>query len=155
MRNTRTPQDRDLDTRESQSRTQSFRPPALLPEPTPQPGYAFRYVRISTLGEADTNNMWQRQAEGWQPVKAEDHPEITCRNPGETNGRIEVGGLVLCKSTVEQADARRAYYEDQASAQLNAVDGQHQYMREQDSRMPLSADVKSTVTRGRGFGTGE
>ena len=155
MRNTRTQQDRDLETRESQSRTQSFRPPTLLPEPTPQEGYEFRYVRISTLGEPDTNNMWQRQAEGWEPEKPEDHPEITCRNPGETNSRIEVGGLVLCKSSVEKAEARRAYYEEQARSQVNAVDRQHQYMREQDSRMPLSAEVKSTTTRGRGFGTGE
>ncbi len=100
--------------------------------------------------------MWQRQAEGWEPVKPEDHPEITCRNPGGTNGRIEVGGLVLCKSTVEKADARRAYYDEQARSQVNAVDGQHQYMRSQeDARMPLEASVKSTVTRGRGFGTGE
>ena len=155
MRNSRTAQDRDLDTRESHSRAQTFKPPTLLPEPTPQAGYEFRYVRISTLGEADTNNMWQRQAEGWEPVKPEDHPEITCRNPAGSNGRIEVGGLVLCKSTTEAADARRAYYEDQARDQVRAVDGQHQYMREQDSRMPLEASVKSTVTRGRGFGNGE
>jgi hypothetical protein len=63
-------------------------------------------------------------------------------------GLIEIGGLVLCKSTTENAIARKAYYEGQTQAQTQAVD--QNFMRENDPRMPLFRESKSRVSFGSG-----
>ena len=64
------------------------------------------------------------------------------------SGLIEIGGLVLCKSTVENAVARKKYYEEQTQAQTQAVD--QNFMRENDPRMPLFKESKSRVSFGSG-----
>jgi hypothetical protein len=62
--------------REQEQRVVSWRPPELLPEPHPEEGYAFRWVRISTFGHDDVSNISARLREGYEPVKASDHPEV-------------------------------------------------------------------------------
>jgi hypothetical protein len=89
--------------------------------------------------------------EGWEPVKAADHPELMLVGNAKT-GNVEVGGLMLCKMSVEQARARDAFYNQQTQAQIDSVD--NHYMRNNDPRMPLFNDRKTTVTRGTGFGNG-
>ena len=54
----------------------SWIPASVLPNPAPQEGWVFRWVRTSTLGHADNTNVSQKFREGWVPVKAEDHPEL-------------------------------------------------------------------------------
>jgi hypothetical protein len=61
---------------------------------------------------------------------------------------IEVGGLLLCKTPVEFTEQRNAYYRKQADAQMESVD--NTYMRENDPRMPMFKERKSTVTFGKG-----
>jgi hypothetical protein len=61
---------------------------------------------------------------------------------------IEVGGLLLCKTPVEFTEQRNAYYRQQADAQMQSVD--NTYMRENDPRMPMFKERKSTVTFGKG-----
>jgi hypothetical protein len=68
------------------------------------------------------------------------------------DGNIEIGGLMLCKMSAEQAKARDEYYAAQANAQMESVD--NHFMRNNDPRMPLFKDKTSSVTRGSGFGSG-
>lgn len=142
---------RDLNTREAAERPKQWLPPQLLPDPTPEPGYAYRWIRISTLNKADATNLSSKLREGWEPVKASDHPEI--RLFGSTNGQfpdsVEVGGLLLCKTPVEFTEQRDAYYRQQAEAQMQSVD--NTFMRENDPRMPMFKERSSKVTFGKGI----
>ena len=145
---TRTP--RELDTREKYERPKQWMPPQLLPDPNPEPGCAYRWIRISTLGKDDATNISGKLREGWEPVRAADHPEI--RLFGSSNPKfpdcVEVGGLLLCKTPVEFTQQRDEHYRKQAEAQMASVD--NTYMRENDPRMPMFKERKSTVTFGKG-----
>jgi hypothetical protein len=126
-------------------------PPQLLPDPNPEEGYAFRWIRIASLGKDDATNISGKLREGWEPVRASDHPEI--RMFGSSNNArfpdsVEVGGLLLCKTPVEFTEQRNSYYRNQAEAQMQSVD--NTYMRENDPRMPMFKERKSTVTFGKG-----
>ena len=142
---------RDLETREKLERPKQWMPPQLLPDPTPEPGYAYRWIRISTLNKDDATNLSSKLREGWEPVRASDHPEI--RIFGKTNGQfedsVEVGGLLLCKTPVEFAEQRDAYYRQQADAQMQSVD--NTFMRENDPRMPMFKERSTKVTFGKGI----
>ena len=142
---------RDLSTREVAERPKQWMPPQLLPDPNPEPGYAFRWIRVSTLNKADATNVSSKLREGWEPVKASDHPEI--RLFGSANGQfpdsVEVGGLLLCKTPVEFTEQRNAYYSKQAEAQMQSVD--NTFMRENDPRMPMFKERSSKVTFGKGI----
>ena len=146
----RTP--RDADTRESARRTEPWKPPSLLPAPEPRNGIVYRWIRVSVLGQADNTNVSSKFRQGWSPVRREDHPELLImsdRNSEFPDG-IEVGGLLLCQTAKENMDARREYYENMTKQQMESVD--HNYMRENDPRMPLLAPDKSTrVTFGSGL----
>ena len=142
---------RDLETRETVERPKQWMPPQLLPDPVPQPGYAYRWIRISTLNKNDPTNLSSKLREGWEPVKATDHPEI--RLFGSANGQfpdsVEVGGLLLCKTPVEFTEQRNAYYSKQADAQMQSVD--NTFMRDNDPRMPMFKERSSKVTFGKGI----
>jgi hypothetical protein len=141
---------RDLSTRETTARPKKWAPPQLLPDPNPEPGYAFRWIRISTLGKDDATNISGKLREGWEPVKASEHPEVRLFNSGQNRfpDSIEVGGLLLCKTPVEFTEQRDAYYRNQAESQMQSVD--NNFMRENDARMPLFNERKTTVTFGKG-----
>jgi len=142
---------RDLETREQVERPKQWMPPQLLPEPTPEPGYAFRWIRISTLNKNDPTNVSSKLREGWEQVKASDHPEIRLFGMGNANfpDSVEVGGLLLCKTPVEFVEQRDAYYRQQTDAQMQSVD--NTFMRENDPRMPMFKERSSKVTFGKGI----
>lgn len=141
---------RELETRAKAERPKQWMPPQILPEVNPEPGYAMRWIRISTLGVDDPRNVSVKLQEGWEPVKASDHPEAYMSGTG--SGRfpdtIQIGGLMLCKTPAEFVEQRDAYYQNQADGQMKSVD--NNFMRESDPRMPLFSDRKSKVTFGRG-----
>lgn len=142
----RTP--RDLETREMSARP-AYRPPSSLPDPHPRQGLVHRWIATHVVGEAMPQNVSMRLRDGWVPVKAADYPELNML--AGKGGNVEVGGLMLCAMSAEQAQARDEYYANQASAQMQSVD--NTFMRVQDSRMPLFTERKSGVTRGFGTGT--
>jgi hypothetical protein len=148
MANNRTP--RDLVSRETNARA-VYVPPTSLPDPTPEPGVLFRWIATHVLGQADPTNVSRKMREGWEPVKAEDHPEMHLFG-NEKTGNVEIGGLMLCKMSIAKAQARDDYYNAQAQNQMDSVD--NHFMRNSDPRMPLFSDRKSTNTRGGGFGSG-
>ena len=130
--------------------TAMYAPPSMLPFPDPEPGIAFRYIATHVLGQADPANVSKRYREGWVPCKAAEYPELMLNANAE--GNVEIGGLMLCKMSAEQAKARDEYYAAQANAQMESVD--NHFMRNNDPRMPLFKDRTSSVTRGTGFGSG-
>lgn len=148
MAETRIP--REFDSRAKQERPKAWMPPQTLPDPKPEPGYEFRWIRVSTLGNADPSNVSSKLREGWEPVKASEHPEIQLMGTG--SGRfpdsIEIGGLLLCKTPTEFVDQRNAFYQRQTDGQMQSVD--NSFMRENDARMPLFRERKSEVSFGRG-----
>jgi len=148
MAETRSP--RELNTRESTARKRSWVRPELLPTPNPEPGYEFRWVRVSTMGNADPMNVSSKLREGWEPVKASDHPEVHLMQSEDARFKdnVVVGGLMLCKTPSELVEERNAYYTGQADAQMKSVD--NNLMRENDPRMPLFNERRTKVT----FGTG-
>jgi hypothetical protein len=141
---------RELNTRETTARKRAWVRPQTLPDPIPQEGYTYHWVRISTRGEADAMNISSKFLEGWEPVKALDHPEIFTTNVDDPRFKenIVIGGLLLCKIPSEMAQQRNKFYSDQADAQIRSVD--NNLMRENDPRMPLFNERKSNVTFGRG-----
>lgn len=141
---------RDATSRERAMRPAIYVPPSTLPTPDPVPGVVFRWVATSVLGVADPANVSKRLREGWEPVKASDHPELHIQ--GNASGNVEIGGLMLCRGTVEQARARDAYYNKQAVQQMESVD--NSLMQQSDPRMPLFKERQSSISRGRGFGSG-
>ena len=141
---------RELETRETTVRKKSWTRPEVLPTPNPEEGYKFHWVRISTRGEADPMNVSGKLREGWEPVKASDHPEIFLAGveSDRFKDNIVVGGLLLCKAPVELVEERNDFYAQQAEAQIRSVD--NNFMRENDPRMPLFNERKTKVSFGRG-----
>ena len=144
-------QPRDLESRAKVERPKQWAPPELLPSPNPEPGYEFRWIRVSTLGTADPMNISSKLREGWEPVKASEHPEIQLMAAGDKPrfpDSIEIGGLILCKTPKEFVDQRNGYYQKQTDSQMQSVD--NNFMRENDPRMPLFKERRSEVKFGRG-----
>lgn len=136
---------RDTETRANTERKRSWAPPSLLPTPRAEEGYSYRWIRKAMMGEADDRNMMAKQDEGWVPVRREDHPEL--QHAGRSEGLVEIGGLVLCKTATELVEQRNSYYRNQTQQQTAAVD--NNLMKENDPRMPIFSDRKSTTSRGR------
>jgi hypothetical protein len=143
----RTP--RDLTSRDKSVRY-VYTPSATLPDPTPEPGYTYRYIATHILGQSDPTNVSRKMRDGWVPVKAADHPELMLVG-NEKTGNVEIGGLMLCKMPTERAEAISEYYNNQAQSQMESVD--NNFLRQNDPRMPLFSEKKSSSTRGH-FGSG-
>jgi len=141
---------RELDTREDASRPKKWQPASLLPEPDRQPGYDYRWVRVSTLGMKDPRNLSAALREGWEAVGIEEQPKFKMLADPDSRFKdnIEVGGLLLCKAPTEFVEQRREYYANSTAAQSDAVD--NNFMKENDSRMPLFREKRSTTSFGKG-----
>jgi len=142
--------DRELETREKTVRKKAWQRPETLPSPNPQDGYDFHWVRVSTQGQIDATNVSSKLREGWEPVKAKDHPEITMVTIEQERFKdnIVIGGLLLCKAPVELVEERNEYYETQTNSQMQSVD--NNLMRESDPRMPIFNDRKTKISFGNG-----
>ena len=142
--------DREQETRELKTRKRAWTKPEVLPTPTPQEGFVFHWVRVSTRGQADPTNVSSKLREGWEPVKAVDHPEIELVSIENERFKDNVimGGLMLCRAPVELVQERTEYYQKVTDSQMQSVD--NNLMRESDPRMPLFNNRKSEVTFGKG-----
>jgi hypothetical protein len=141
--------------RELESRTQTERPkqwmrPETLPQPDKQPGYAYRWIRVSMMNQADARNISSKMREGWEPVRIEEQPKLQLLTDPNSRFKdnIEVAGLLLCKMPLEFVEQRKEYFEKQTQAQAESVD--NNFMRENDARMPLFKERKSSASFGKG-----
>tara|TARA_Y100000310_G_scaffold33445_1_gene31627 strand:- start:1834 stop:2124 length:291 start_codon:yes stop_codon:yes gene_type:complete len=92
-----------------------------------------------------------RFRQGWEPVKAEDHPELKIVSDHDSafEGNVEVGGLLLCKCPEEIVQKQRDHNIAMAKAQMDGVESN--LMNESDPRMPMLNPERSTkVTFGGG-----
>ena len=141
---------REVENRDAAQRKISWAPPQTLPEPEPQEGWVFRWIRTSIMGQADPTNTSAKFREGWEPVKAAEQPKLMLQ--ADPNGRfkdnIEIGGLLLCKAPAELMKQRDDYYAKQAQSQMQSVD--NNFMRLNDERMPLFNERKTSVSFGKG-----
>ena len=141
---------RELETRTEAERPKQWQPASVLPEPDKQPGYSYRWIRVSALGQADPRNISSSLREGWEPVAIEEQPKF--KFMVDPNSRfkdnVEVAGLLLCKIPNEFMEQRRAYYANMTNAQNESVD--NNFMRENDPRMPLFRERKSSASFGKG-----
>jgi hypothetical protein len=139
---------RAQEAREAQTRPAMWRPASALPEPHERDGLHHRWIRKSMMGMEDHRNMSTARREGWVPCILKDYPEIA--NDFAAFGTspddiIEMGGLVLCKTTAETVQQRRDYYSDQTRRETEAVN--NSYLREQDRRMPMFNESSSRVAK--------
>jgi hypothetical protein len=141
---------READNREFSERPKQWMPAELLPEPDKQAGYAYRWVRTSTLNTADPRNLSAKLREGWEPVGLEEQPkfQLLVDPNSRFKDNIEIGGLLLCKTPEEFVQQRNTYYAKQSDAQTEAVD--NNLMRQSDPRMPLFNERKSSTSFGKG-----
>jgi hypothetical protein len=142
---------RENKTREVAMRPRKWKKVALLPEPKPEPGYTFRWVRLALNGQDDPKNISVRLEEGYEPVKASMHPEITMLNGKDNHfpDSIQIGGLLLTKIPTEMVEDRAAMIEEETANQLASADSS--FMRESNSKMPLFNDRRSSSSFGKGF----
>lgn len=140
---------RELENREATQRKKVWVAPQTLPEPSPQDGWVFRWIRTSMMGQMDPTNASGKFREGWEPVRAEDHPELMYQADPNSKfkGNVEVGGLLLCKAPAELMKQRDEYYAKQNRSQIESVDSN--YMRLNDARMPLFNEKRSSVSFGK------
>ena len=141
---------RELENRAQQERPKQWAPAETLPEPDKQPGFAYRWIRVSTLGTADPRNLSGKTREGWEPVKVSEQPrfKLLIDPNSRFKDNIEIGGLLLCKTPEEFVKQRNEYYANQTQAQTTAID--NSFMRENDVRMPLFSEKKSSTSFGKG-----
>jgi hypothetical protein len=141
---------RELETRELTERPKQWMPAELLPEPDKQAGFAYRWIRVSTLNNADPRNLSAKLREGWEPVGIEEQPKfkLLVDPTSRYKDNIEVGGLLLCKTPIEFVEQRNEYINRQTIAQTEAVD--NSLMRQSDPRMPLFNERKSSTSFGKG-----
>ena len=124
-------------------------PPSYLDTPNAPNGYRHRWVRIETLGVADTKNIQGRLRSGYELVRADEYPneDFPAISDGKYAGVIGHGGLVLTRVPEEIARQRQAYFEKQAQDQVDALD--NDLLKEQDNRMPIDIDKQSRTFGGK------
>jgi len=142
--------DRSEETRELTERPKQWMPPELLPEPDKQAGFSYRWIRVSTLTNADPRNISAKLREGWEPVSIEEQPKfkLLANSDGKFKDNIEIGGLLLCKTPVEFVEQRKAHFDKLTAQQTEAVD--NNLMRQSDPRMPIFNERKSSTSFGKG-----
>ena len=141
---------REQETRTSMTRPESWAPASGLPEPERQPGYAYRWIRVSMVEQSDAKNVSAKFREGWEPVRIEEQPKLSFLTDSSSRFKdnIEIGGLLLCKIPTEFMDQRRQYFAKKNRAQIDSVD--NNFMRENDARMPLFREKQSSTSFGKG-----
>ena len=141
---------RELETRAVSQRPSSWQQPELLPEPDKEAGFAYRWIRVATLNNADPRNLSAKLREGWEPVRIEEQPkfQLLVDPNSRYKDNIEIGGLLLCKTPEDFVKQRNDYYAKQSDAQTSAVD--NNLMRQSDARMPIFKEGRSEVSFGKG-----
>ncbi len=67
---------REFESRSTVERPKAWMPASALPEPDKQPGYAYRWIRVASMGQQDPKNTSSKMREGWEPVRIEEQPKF-------------------------------------------------------------------------------
>lgn len=146
--NDRTP--RSAETRSATARKKSWTPPSRLDAPPAPPGYRHKWIRAEAGGREDRVNVAGKLREGYELVRAEEHPDfvVPSVDDGRHAGVIGVGGLLLAKIPEEVAAERNAYYQGRTRDQLEAVDNELQKTNAHGSMRIKNPERQSRVTFG-------
>jgi hypothetical protein len=81
---------------------------------------------VSIAGEPDPLNVSQSFREGWEPVLAKDYPELDILpvKDGRWPEGVEVGGLLLCRTSLANMSQRAEYYRKLTQQQMKSVNDQ-------------------------------
>ena len=152
-------QSRSLQERENQTREEVYtfeeEDALAIPEDVKarflNQGMVLRWIRLQIRGADDYQNVGKRQRDGWVFVTPDEVPELSTssivREGGRYAGTVVRGDVALAKMPEGRAIARREHYENKANELMNAVNSQ--LMSNNDSRMPIYNNSKSTVSRGK------
>ena len=155
-RNTsRTSQTRETNTRDETEYV--FEEPNAIAIPTEvedkfaSEGMSLKWIRIDLNGNEDYQNVGKHQQEGWVFVTPEEVPEMgstsVVRKEGRYAGVVCRGDVALGKIPTNRVVAKKRYFKKKADDLMNAVNSQ--LMSQNNSRMPISNNSKSTVIKGR------
>ena len=140
---------RSADTREKTQRKRVWQRPSSLDAPPAPDGYIHRWIRSEVQGFQDTKNVINRLREGYELVRADEHPDwhLPTIEDGKHAGVIGVGGLLLARIPEELIAQRNAYYAGLTEDQITAVD--NDLMKDAHPSMPISKpERQSRVTFG-------
>ena len=139
---------RESATREKQERRKAWAPPSQLDAPPAPIGYKHRWIRERVMDYDDKANIYKRQREGYELVRAEDYPDsdYPVIDEGKNAGVIGQGGLLLARIPEEIVEERNQYFMDKTNTQMEAVD--RDLMKESNPAMPISKERKSQVAFG-------
>jgi hypothetical protein len=142
---------RELESRSKTERPKQWQRPEVLPQPDKEPGYLYRWIRVSTIGQSDARNVSAKFREGWEPVRIEEQPQFKflVDQNSRFKDNIEVQGLLLCKIPEEFVQQRAEYFAKRNQAQMESVD--NNLMRESDPRMPIFRERQSKTSFGKGI----
>ena len=138
------------ETRAEAERPKVWQPASTLPEPDKKAGYAYRWIRVASMGQNDPRNISSKLREGWEPVSIKEQPQFQMLVDPDSRFKdnIEVAGLLLCKAPEELMRQRKEYFASKNQSQMDSVD--NNFMRENDARMPLFREKRSTTSFGKG-----
>ena len=121
---------REITNRTTQERPKQWQQAELLPEPDKTPGYAYRWIRVSTLNAADPRNLSAKLREGWEVVSVEEQPkfQLLVDPNSRFKDSIEIGGLLLCKTPSEFVDQRTKHFSALQRAQNYGVSFWQRYL---------------------------
>ena len=138
------------ETRAEAERPKVWQPASTLPEPDKEAGYAYRWIRVASMGQNDPRNISSKLREGWEPVSIKEQPQFQMLVDPDSRFKdnIEVAGLLLCKAPEELMRQRKEYFAAKNQSQMASVD--NNFMRENDARMPLFREKRSTTSFGKG-----
>ena len=138
---------------DKQARRQSWRPVRKLETPPPPPGFVYRWIRESMLGQEERANVSRRLREGWELVRGTDLPpewELPSLDSGRHEGVIYNEGLLLAKIPESMVDERTAYYAEKTETATAALDNNVFNEARADSRyVKYDPSRSSRVTFGK------
>ena len=141
---------RSNETREATARRRSWTPPSRLDAPPAPPGYKHRWIRAEAGGQEDRINVAGKIREGYELVRAEEHPDFTTptMEDGRHAGVISVGGLLLARIPEETAEERNAYYNSRTQDLQQSVDNELLKSNAHDSMRIQRPERRSRVSFG-------
>lgn len=151
MTEAQTRKPREAGSRLQMQRSKRWTNPVGLPDPDPRPGWKHRWIRVSMMGSGDAKNISSSFREGYEPVKAEEYPELMIHavEDGRFKGGIEIGGLLLCRIPEEFLVQKAQHYAEQNKANMEAVD--NNFMKDSHPSMQKFSEKSTKVSFGSGF----
>jgi hypothetical protein len=142
--------------REKDVRRKPWAPPSRLDAPPAPDGYKHRWIRAEAGGQEDRINMTGKLREGYELVRADEHPDFMSPtvDDGRHSGVIGVGDVVLARIPEETVAERNAYYRSRTQDQQQSIDNELMKSNAHSSMRIQNPSRRSNVSFG-GPKTGE